>query len=53
VIGEFRGIGNALAFPSYLPHRVSPVTSGRRHALVAFIHETPSPERRRVCRADP
>lgn len=37
-IGEFRGIGNALAFPAYLPHRVSPVTSGRRHALVAWIH---------------
>ena len=37
-IGEFRGIGNALAFPSYLPHRVSPVTSGRRHAVVAWIH---------------
>lgn len=38
VIGEFRGIGNALAFPSYLPHRVSPVTSGRRNAVVAWIH---------------
>jgi PKHD-type hydroxylase len=38
VIGEFRGIGNALAFPAYLPHRVSPVTSGQRHALVAFVH---------------
>jgi PKHD-type hydroxylase len=37
-IAEFRGIGNALAFPSYLPHRVSPVTSGRRHAMVAWIH---------------
>jgi PKHD-type hydroxylase len=38
VMTEFRGLGNALAFPSYLPHRVSPVTSGRRNALVAFIH---------------
>ena len=37
-IGEFRGIGNALAFPAYLPHRVSPVISGRRHAMVAWIH---------------
>lgn len=38
VIGEFRGIGNALAFPSYLPHRVLPVSAGRRHAVVAWIH---------------
>ena len=37
-IGEFRGIGNALAFPAYLPHRVSPLSAGVRHALVAFIH---------------
>jgi PKHD-type hydroxylase len=38
LISEFRGIGNALAFPAYLPHRVSPVSSGRRHALVAWVH---------------
>lgn len=38
VIGEFRGIGNVLAFPAYMAHRVHPVTSGERHALVAWIH---------------
>ena len=38
VIDRFRGIGNAVAFPSYIAHRVLPVTSGNRHALVAWIH---------------
>jgi PKHD-type hydroxylase len=38
VISEFRGIGNALVFPSYMAHRVHPVTEGHRHALVAWIH---------------
>jgi PKHD-type hydroxylase len=38
VIDSFRGIGNAIAFPAYIAHRVSPVTSGCRHALVAWIH---------------
>lgn len=38
VISEFRGIGNALAFPAYMAHRVHPVTRGNRHALVAWIH---------------
>lgn len=38
VIAEFRGLGNAIAFPSYIAHRVLPVTSGARHALVAWIH---------------
>jgi PKHD-type hydroxylase len=38
VIAEFRGLGNAIAFPSYIAHRVLPVTSGSRHALVAWIH---------------
>lgn len=37
-ISEFRGLGNALAFPSYIPHRVSPVTSGTRLAMVAWVH---------------
>jgi len=35
---RFRGLGNVLAFPAYMPHRVTPVTSGTRHALVAWIH---------------
>jgi len=38
VIGEFRGLGNAVAFPSYIAHRVLPVGQGLRHALVAWIH---------------
>jgi len=38
VIERFRGIGNAIAFPAYVPHRVHPVERGRRHALVAWIH---------------
>jgi PKHD-type hydroxylase len=38
VIDDFRGIGNAIAFPAYIAHRVLPVTSGNRHALVAWIH---------------
>jgi len=38
VISDFRGLGNAIVFPAYIPHRVLPVTSGMRHALVAWIH---------------
>jgi PKHD-type hydroxylase len=38
VIPEFRGIGNVIAFPSYIAHRVLPVSAGFRHALVAWIH---------------
>lgn len=37
-IAEFPGLGNALAFPSYIPHRVSPVTAGVRHALIVWVH---------------
>ena len=39
-IAEFRGLGNALAFPSYIPHRVGPVTAGLRQALVIWVHGT-------------
>ena len=38
VISEFRGLGNVIAFPSYIAHRVLPITSGERHALVVWIH---------------
>jgi PKHD-type hydroxylase len=38
VIDRFRGIGNAVAFPAYMAHRVLPVDSGDRHALVAWVH---------------
>lgn len=37
-VERFRGLGNALAFPSYIAHQVTPVTMGHRHALVAWIH---------------
>lgn len=29
--------GEAILFPSYIPHRVMPVTKGVRHTMVAFI----------------
>lgn len=29
--------GLTVAFPSFLPHRVTPVTSGKRHSLVAWF----------------
>lgn len=32
------GKGTAVVFPSFVAHRISPVTSGRRFALVAFAH---------------
>jgi PKHD-type hydroxylase len=38
VIDRFRGIGNAVAFPAYIAHRVAPVETGQRHALVAWVH---------------
>ena len=38
VIDRFRGIGNAIAFPAYIAHRVHPVSRGARNALVAWIH---------------
>lgn len=33
-----REIGTALIFPSFMPHRVTRVTSGERFALVAWVH---------------
>ncbi len=33
-----RSIGTLAIFPSYLPHYVTTVTSGRRYALVGWIH---------------
>ena len=32
------GQGEAVMFPSYVPHMVSPITRGVRYALVAWIH---------------
>lgn len=31
------GLGDAVIFPSYLPHCVTPITRGRRYALVAWV----------------
>ena len=34
-------VGDLLVFPSHVPHRVTPVTSGERKVLVGFIHGPP------------
>ncbi len=36
-----RTIGSVIIFPSYLAHRVSPVTRGIRRSLVAWVHGNP------------
>jgi len=36
-----RGIGSTIIFPSYLLHRVTPVTSGTRRSLVVWVHGRP------------
>jgi len=36
-----REISSLIAFPSFLQHRVTPVTRGVRHSLVAWIHVHP------------
>ncbi len=33
--------GVAISFPSYILHRVTPVTRGRRYSMVAWIHGPP------------
>lgn len=33
-----REIGTVVVFPSFMPHRVTAVTSGERFALVAWVH---------------
>jgi len=37
-LNEARGIGTTIAFPSFLYHRVTTVTSGTRRSLVAWAH---------------
>lgn len=37
----YRNAGDAVAFPCWTPHFVSPITRGVRHALVAWIHGAP------------
>ena len=34
---DFRALGTVLVFPSYLRHRVTPVTAGTRQSLVAWF----------------
>jgi len=34
-------IGDAVAFPSFVLHRVAPVTEGVRHSLAAWMHGAP------------
>ena len=36
---DFRSQGTVLVFPSYLRHRIHPITSGTRRALVAWFFE--------------
>jgi len=36
-----RAIGTVIVFPSYLSHRVTPVTRGERWSLVAWVHGPP------------
>lgn len=36
-----RDIGDAVIFPSFLAHKVSTVTKGRRNTLIAWAHGTP------------
>jgi PKHD-type hydroxylase len=33
-----RQLGTVVIFPSFMPHRVTPVTSGERFVLVAWVH---------------
>ena len=35
---DFRSEGTVLIFPSYLRHRITPVTQGERKALVAWFY---------------
>jgi len=35
---HLRKKGVAIIFPSFLPHRITPVTKGVRHAIVGWIH---------------
>ena len=36
-----KSIGSTIIFPSYLLHRVTPVTSGMRRSLVVWVHGAP------------
>jgi PKHD-type hydroxylase len=36
-----RDIGTMIVFPSFMHHRIAPVTRGIRYSLVAWVHGTP------------
>ena len=36
-----KGRGDVIAFPTWAPHRVEPVSRGTRHALVVWAHGAP------------
>jgi len=36
-----RDVGALIVFPSFLQHRVTPVTKGTRYSLVAWVHGKP------------
>lgn len=36
-----RAAGTVIVFPSYMVHRVTPITSGTRMSLVGWVHGTP------------
>jgi len=38
---ELRERGTIIAFPSWLPHQVTPVEAGVRHSLVGWLHGPP------------
>lgn len=40
-LDDARGRGTVIFFPSFLAHRVTPVTSGSRFSLVAWAHGSP------------
>ena len=41
--------GCLLVFPSFLSHRVSPITKGKRYSIITWMEEIHSNEDDRVC----
>jgi PKHD-type hydroxylase len=41
IIKAPRDKGTVIFFPSYITHRVTPITSGTRHSLVSWFHGPP------------
>jgi PKHD-type hydroxylase len=38
ILDDARGIGTVIAFPAYLAHRVTTITSGKRESLIAWAY---------------